>query len=405
MSSLLLRSFKSLKLSFPPTPTCYRFYHDYIRFHTPGGMGRIPLHSPKIIGIATSRGDRGHQEDYHAIAALSLDPEGLRLGIKKTIGIDWKPENATDPIARQVVFVGLYDGHGGSTVSQYLRQELHGLFESVDKSHIPELYLWIKDLGGYFKRFGGGALAPWIHNTQDTPPLDLEARATQAFFEVDRLLSIESEAKMCGATASVAILHSLDHPTRPFFSSEKLALTVAHCGDARVLLCSRRGGYVHPMTENHHPDSRVEAIRLRRMMGSALITDSFGESRWMGALANTRALGDLKFKPFGVTPEPEVRARLLEGRDWASMVIVSDGISSTLSDDEIVDLTRGAPTPKAAAERILSFAQELGAWDNATAIVVPLAGWGQIEGPDKSFALREFRRQQAVGNERRQRML
>lgn len=33
------------------------------------------------------------------------------------------------------------------------------------------------------------------------------------------------------------------------------------------------------MTENHHPDSRVEATRLRRMMGSALITDSFGESR------------------------------------------------------------------------------------------------------------------------------
>jgi protein phosphatase PTC6 len=69
-------------------------------------------------------------------------------------------------------------------VSQYLRQELHGLFESVDKAHIPELYLWIKDQGGYFKRFRGGALAPWINQSNGTPPLDLEARATQAFFEV-----------------------------------------------------------------------------------------------------------------------------------------------------------------------------------------------------------------------------
>ena len=51
-----------------------------------------------------------HQEDYHTIAALSLDPEGLRLSIKKTIGIDWEPENVLDPISRQVVFVGLYDG-------------------------------------------------------------------------------------------------------------------------------------------------------------------------------------------------------------------------------------------------------------------------------------------------------
>jgi len=400
MASLLLRSTKSLKPSLPSTQVSSRFYHDYIRFSTQGGVGRIPLHSPKIIGVATSRGDRGNQEDYHAIAALSLDPEGLRLSIKKTMGIDWEPENLKEPVARQVVFIGLYDGHGGSTVSQYLRQELHGLFESVDKAHIPELFLWIKEQGGYFKRFKGGALVPWIHKTQDTPSLDLEARATQAFFEVDRLLSIESEAKMCGATASVAILHSLDIPARPFFSSQKLALTVAHCGDARVLLCSTNGGFVHPMTENHHPDTRVEATRLRRMMGSALITDSFGESRWMGALANTRALGDLKFKPFGVTPEPEVRAKLLQGRDWAYMVVVSDGISSTLSDDEIVDLARGAPTPKVAADRILSFSQELGASDNATAIVVPLAGWGKIQGPDKSLALREFRRQQAVGSER-----
>lgn len=56
-----------------------------------------------------------HQEDYHAIAALSLDPEGLRLSIEKTIGIDWVPENAIDPIARQVIFVGLYDGYVNST--------------------------------------------------------------------------------------------------------------------------------------------------------------------------------------------------------------------------------------------------------------------------------------------------
>lgn len=74
--------------------------------------------------------------------------------------------------------------HGGSAVSQYLRQELHGIFESVDKSHIPELFAWVKEIGGYFKRFRGGALTPWIHNTKATPELDLEARATQAFFEV-----------------------------------------------------------------------------------------------------------------------------------------------------------------------------------------------------------------------------
>ncbi len=56
----------------------------------------------------------------------------------------------------------------------------------------------------------------------------------------------------------------------------------------------------------------MEATRLRRL-GAGLITDSFGESRWMGAIENTRSLGDGDFKPAGVTAEPEVKHRILDG--------------------------------------------------------------------------------------------
>lgn len=74
--------------------------------------------------------------------------------------------------------------HGGSTVSQYLRQEFHGLFESVNKSQIPETFAWIKEIGGYFKRFQGGPLAPWVKDPDCPDEMDLNARATLAFFEV-----------------------------------------------------------------------------------------------------------------------------------------------------------------------------------------------------------------------------
>ncbi|KAJ7071141.1 phosphatase 2C-like domain-containing protein [Mycena amicta] len=380
-----------------------RCYHDYIRAAAGGGVVRIPLNSPKVIGVASSRGTRSHQEDFYSFAALSLDPEELRLSVKKAHGIDWEP-SSVGALSKQAVFVGIYDGHGGSAVAQYLRQELHGLVESANKSMVPELYAWIQELGGYFKRFKGGVLAPWTKAAETAPSLDLETRLTLAFFDVDRHLSADGSAQSCGATASVAILHPLDSPASPFFSSRKLALTVAHCGDTRVLLCSTDGGKVFPMTENHHADARVESIRLRRMMGSSLITDSFGESRWMGALANTRCLGDLRYKKFGVTPEPEVRTKLLEGEEWAYAVLVSDGISSMLSDGEVCDLARDAANPKAAAENILAFAEELGGEDNATVLVVPLAGWGKIRGPDATQDLRAYRRQQAVGSERQRRM-
>ncbi|KAJ7630820.1 phosphatase 2C-like domain-containing protein, partial [Roridomyces roridus] len=378
-----------------------KFYHDFVRSLNPGGgVVRIPLTSPKVIGHVVSRGIRSHQEDFCSFGNLSLEPEELHSSVKKAHGIEWEPSN--DGLAKQALFVGVYDGHGGSGVSQYLSQELlQKLVEGVDKAMIPELYTWIQSLGGYFKRFKGGALAPWIDTAQG-PPLDLEARMTLAFFEVDRILSSDKMAQSCGATASVAILHSLD--SSAFLSSQKLALTCVSCIDTRVLLCSTDGGKVFPMTENHHADARVESIRLRRMMGSSLITDSFGESRWMGALANTRCLGDLRYKKFGVTPEPEVRTKLLEGSQWAYLVLISDGISSILSDSEVVDLARHAPNPQAAAEQILAFSEELGGEDNATAIVVPLAGWGKIQGPDSTQELREYRRHQAVGSERQRRM-
>jgi protein phosphatase PTC6 len=77
------------------------------------------------------------------------------------------------------------------------------------------------------------------------------------------------------------------------------------------------------------------------------------------------------------------------------MTIVSDGVSSILSDQEIVDIARGAPSPKRAAEQILSYSEELGGEDNATAMVVPLSGWGQVQGPDRTRALREYRKEQA----------
>jgi protein phosphatase PTC6 len=43
----------------------------------------------------------------------------------------------------------------------------------------------------------------------------------------------------------------------------------------------------------------------------------------------------------------------------------------------------------------MSFAEDLGAEDNMTAMVVPLAGWGHIRGPDKTKELREYRSRQA----------
>ena len=128
------------------------------------------------------------QEDSHQIATLTLDPEELRLSVQKSFELDWNPNALGAEFARQIVFVGIYDGHGGQAVSLYLHQNLHGIFESVDKSQIPDVYAWTKEIGGYFKRFRGGVLQPWLARPPSTESLDLGTRATLAFLEASTAL-------------------------------------------------------------------------------------------------------------------------------------------------------------------------------------------------------------------------
>lgn len=63
---------------------------------------------------------------------------------------------------------------------------------------------------------------------------------------------------------------------------------MAQLGDTRALLCNAETGEVVALTDRHHAETRIEADRLRRMGTDRLVQDSFGETRWMGAIENTR---------------------------------------------------------------------------------------------------------------------
>jgi len=122
-------------------------------------------------------------------------------------------------------------------------------------------------------------------------PLPLHSFSSLPHPKADReILTTIPISSRCGSTASIAFLHSLDFPSAPFFQARRLSITIAHCGDTRILLCQTLDGTVLPLTEKHHAEARVEAARLRRfgMGAGGSIVDAFGESRWMGAVENTR---------------------------------------------------------------------------------------------------------------------
>lgn len=104
-----------------------------------------------------------------------------------------------------------------------------------------------------------------------------------------------------------------------------------------------------------------------------------------------------------IVRQPRSYIDIVIGSQYAFAALVSDGITSTLSDAEIVDVARGSPDPRTAAAAIVSLAEELGSEDNATALIVPLAGWGQTTGPDKTLELRNYRKKMMIGSERQRR--
>lgn len=208
-----------------------------------------------------------------------------------------------------------------------------------------------------------------------------------------------------GSTASVALI-STPTPTPFWHPSTPSSLLVSHVGDTRILLCSTETGEAVPLTSNHHPSSPIEANRLRRY-AATFVTDSFGEER-MSGLANTRAFGDVQSKRIGVSAEPELRRVEMAPAEFSFLVLMSDGISGTLSDQEVVDIVKEAKTPDEGSRDVARFATEVTKeGDNATCLVVRLGGWERrLEGGLGSLGskeTREWRRQEATDPRRSRR--
>ncbi|CAK7209559.1 Protein phosphatase 2C 6 [Sporothrix curviconia] len=208
-----------------------------------------------------------------------------------------------------------------------------------------------------------------------------------------------------GSTASVALI-STPTPAPFWHPAARSTLMVAHVGDTRVLLCETATGQARPLTRDHHPSSPVEARRLTRFAES-LVTDSFGEERISG-LANSRAFGDMQSKRIGVSAEPEMERVELGPAQFSFLVLVSDGVSGTLSDQEIVDVVKEARTPEQGSRAVVEYATEVSRdGDNATCLVVRLGGWERrSEGGVGSMGTKELRdaRRAEANDPRRGRM-
>ncbi|KAL4809260.1 phosphatase 2C-like domain-containing protein [Aspergillus unguis] len=457
---------------------------------------RIPLRSAKHhFGAATSRGTRAYNEDTYQAGVIDIPAFAKRPPSSLTIrgaGATGPRENrgadsaSGDP---QVFYFGIFDGHGGSECSTFLKDTLHEYIQdtaaefelqsSLEKagegfppkdesdSVSDELPIrqgsnaqrvrrlekslvqnWRTLVGGYFKRFvppnfshlNKPAEGEAVSASEEDKGVTIEEILEYAFLRADldfvsaqaareddelnnvcrplyqddilygpnrsQALNVSGLRRFKGGSTASSVLISTPTPAPFWHPSSPSSLLVSHVGDTRVLLCSTATGEAIPLTANHHPSSPIEANRLRRY-ATTFVTDSFGEERISG-LANTRSFGDVQSKRIGVSAEPELRRFELAPAEYSFMVLMSDGITDAINDQEVVDIIKEAKTPDEGSRHVVNFATEVTrSGDNATCLVVRLGGWERrLEGGLGSLGTkesREFRRQEATDPRRSRR--
>ncbi|CAI0412921.1 unnamed protein product [Linum tenue] len=237
-------------------------------------------------GYSSFRGKRATMEDF------------CDMKISK---IDEKP----------VCMFGIFDGHGGSRASEYLKQHLfenlmkHPQFMSDTKSAISATY-------------------------QQT--------------DADFLDSEKDTYRDDGSTASTAVLVG-DH------------LYVANVGDSRTVVS--KAGKAIALSEDHKPNRSDERKR---------IENAGGTWRVGGVLAMSRAFGNRMLKQY-VVAEPEIQDLKVDN-EFELLVLASDGLWDVVPNDDAVSLARSEEDPEAAAKKLVETAFTRGSADNITCIVV-----------------------------------
>jgi len=224
--------------------------------------------------------------------------------------------------AKQSLF-GVFDGHGGELAAQYCTD------------NIPVHIRASKHLA-----------------------TDPAVTLSQAFERTDQDFCTLASAEFLddGSTAVVAFI-------------KDNVVWCANAGDSRCILS--RGAIAVPLSDDHKPNRPDERQRINELGG---FVKFLGVWRTQGILAVSRAIGDLSLKKY-VIPTPEIiRMELTEKDEF--IVLASDGVWDTMSNQEVVDMLHSRPNlmikPELAARAIVTESFRRGSFDNITAVVVSL---------------------------------
>jgi len=288
----------------------------------------IPVLKKSQVGICSDVGRRKYQEDSYTVC---------------------------EPLPGNLLALAVFDGHGGADCSQFCSEN----FERFLKHRLLLTRQKNDD------------------SVVDADKEDLEEILRQTLMDLDAAFCRHWRPKKQlapGSTATVALIRG------------GYELVTGHIGDSVAILC--RGKEARRLTVDHDPSIPEERDRIIAA-GGEIISDGKATLRVNGRLNMSRAIGDIELKPFGVVSTPDIARRNLKHGKDKFLALITDGIATALSDQEIIDCILDCGDVHHAASRLVDQALMYSCEDNATALILPLGSWGKPEegSPNHSFSL------------------
>jgi len=230
---------------------------------------------------------------------------------------------------KNVNFFGVYDGHGGKEVSNYIQNNISSYFLNKQVNYPLS------------KRF--------VLNVYDHIEVALK-KYDWAYYS---------------GTTCIIVVH--------FKFNGANYLNVVNLGDSRCVLC--RDNFAMPLSKDHKPNWPEERHRIEQI-GGKIVFDGYD---WrIKDLSVSRSFGDLESTPF-LSNKPDLYRYKLDKND-KFFVIACDGLWDVMSNSEVVnyvllncyDETTNNRTNKTMniAKKLAEYALKKGSTDNITIIVV-----------------------------------
>jgi len=220
--------------------------------------------------------------------------------------------------------LGVFDGHGGKAVSNYL------------KKYLPAFYTNKIDVFNKTKDF-----TKYTYNTYNSLQDNLKKLHPKA-------------AEYCGSTACIAI-----HATNNI-------LWIVNVGDSRAILCDKNG-IAKQLSFDHKPNVIDEKNRIEKLGGKI----TFDGNDWrIKSLSLSRAFGDLDCAPY-VTHHPDIFKYKINSND-KFIIIACDGLWDVVNNQLAIDFVKNLLLKNIQvnyAKELALFSYSRGSGDNITVIV------------------------------------